>query len=439
MLKANKKDLCAIPDLSLKEIIDYYSEIQIIIKPNDILKPTMPTTLKLFDLLLELYKGENTADILIKHRKKEDFLEYEDSLFILSIYKRMTDFLRKIGMNSFCLRNITVPESNKLINILSAMVNFSMYRDSKRDVYEKIASTVAEREKIKNDVTAKIKKSEANLKKLKKEFKEQEESKRNSLEEVETLENELKHFLKQLNYLSAEIETAKEKKNSIADQLGSAQLEILDLKQEISSLKTQIISDPRKLLELLDEMRCMIIKEGESIAELKRRKIKLGLKLSEFDVLNEKMREINSELVRLRTEDKNVELLHSENQEVDSKIKSSEITLKSLKIKLNYINSQISHLDSKIINLNENDKKNAYKSVEVLEELKSNYEKITDERNSISFKVQENLKESKHIEFETFKLKNEHTSEVTDLLNVLCELKDKVVRYSIFLSKNMDK
>lgn len=435
MLRSNKKDLYIVPDLPIKEIIDYYAEIDIDIRPNDITKPTMISTLKLFDTLLELYKGERTCDLLMKHRNEEDFVEFEDSLYVISIYRRMSEFLKKIGVQAFCLRNITQPEPKKLISILSVVVNFSMYRDNKRELYERVNGAIGERERIRSEVVGKIKKAEENLKKLESEVIENENTKRSLEKEISQLESELREAYKVQRGKASEVEKLREEKTVFCDKLSSSQLLALNTKQEIACLKTQVVSDPEKLLELLNEMRSMIFKEKESIKVLQQRKYDLCEKINKFENAIEKIKKLNKTAVASQNEEKKSDLVQKETQEIESQIKGDESKINSLKIKLGHINRQISHLESKVLNLQDSDKKCAGEIAEELESLKINYEKVSDERNVINSKALENMKECKHIEFETFKLRNTHENELTDMRSKLCELKDFIFRYTGILKQ----
>eukprot|EP00866_Antonospora_locustae_P001859 jgi/Antlo1/1859/2298 len=437
MLRTSKKDLYTVPDLPIKEIIEYYAEIQIQIKPNDILKPTMASTLKLFDTLLELYKGERTADILAKHRNEEDFADFEESLYIVSIYRRMAEFLGKIGIQSFYLKNIAHPDSRKLVGILSVIVNFSMYRDNKRELYERASSAVNERARMRGEIVAKIKKAECNLKRLEGEVSENERTKRDLRDEIAHLEEELREVYRVQRAKSGEVEKIKESKNVLSDKLSSLQLLSLNMKQDIACLKTQVVCDPDKLLELLNEMRSVILKERESMRMLQKRRRVLERKIEQLECGVEKMRRLNKTAVVLQAEDRRIEKLQRETQEIEAQIKNDEAATSSLKIKLGHVNRQISHLESKVLALQDNDRKCAESIAAQLENLKISYEKISDERNAISGKALENMKECKHIEFETFKLKSQHEGDLTDIRSLFCELKDGVLRYTGALKRYM--
>lgn len=437
MLRTSKKDLYTVPDLPIKEIIEYYAEIQIQIKTNDILKPTMASTLKLFDTLLELYKGEQTADILARYRNEEDFADFEESLYIVSIYRRMAEFLGKIGIQSFYLKSIAHPDSKKLVGILSVIVNFSMYRDNKRDLYERASSAVSERAQMRGEIVAKIKKAEGNLKRLEEEVSENERAKRDLHEAIVCLEAELREAYRVQRARTGEVEKIKASKSELSDKLSSLQLLSLNMKQDIACLKTQVVSDPEKLLELLSEMRSVILKERESIRMLQKRRRALERRAEQLECGVEKMKRLNKTAVVLQAEDRRIERLHRETQEIEAQIKNDEAATSSLKIKLGHVNRQISHLESKVHALQDNDKRCAESISTQLENLKISYEKISDERNAVSSRALENMKECKHIEFETFKLKSQHEGDLTDIRSLLCELKDGVLRYTGALKRYM--
>ena len=114
MLRSNKRDLYIVPVLPIKEIIDYYAEIDIQIRPSDIMKPTTTSTLKLFDTLLELYKGERTSDLLLKHRSESDFAEFEDSLYFFNYLETHFFSFANSSINSLIQLSLIIPVHRKV-------------------------------------------------------------------------------------------------------------------------------------------------------------------------------------------------------------------------------------------------------------------------------------------------------------------------------------
>ena len=422
----------------MKEIIDYYAEIDIEIRASDIVKPTMASTLRLFDMLLELYKGERTSDLLGKHRNAEDFAEFEDALYITSVYRRMSGFLEKIGIQTFSLRNITHPEHKKLISILSVIVNFSMYRDNKRDLYERVSKAIDERERMRRDVVDKITSAQEDIRELEAKVVSNERAREDLVREVEQLESELRESYKVIRVKTSDLEKIKEEKAGLYDSLSSLQLHALNAKQEIACLKTQLVSDPEKLLDLLGEMKHMISKEKESIGILKERKRDISGKVGIFEDAVERMKVLNKVAVSLQKEERDVEEVQKRNRDLEAGVKDDEATINTLKIKLGHINRQISHLESKVLSLQDSEKKCAEEVAGELESLKINYEKISEERSMINSKALENMKEYKKIEFETFRLRSTHENELADVRCKLCELKDAVFRYTGSLKQYLE-
>lgn len=427
-MQKTARNIYTVPDLPVKEIIQYFSEMEVHIKPNDLLKPTPQSTQRIYEIILEIYCGARTSDILSKVGSTDNGAVLEDGLAYVLLHRRMSNFLSKIGMGSFRLKDLA-PDSRRLIGILSVVVNFSMFRDNKRQVYERMCQVNDERMALKNEVDEKVYNAKKELERCEKEARRSVDERRVKEEEIASLETELKEFCKHQRALVQETERVKMERDECNDKLSSLQLMRLNLNQDITCLKTQVVSDPTKLMELLEEMRCLILRENEHARGLEAKRIHLRERIEGLCSVKEDIMKAITIALSNRETDRAIDMISREIADMEIQIKNLDSGINALKIRLNHVTRQISHVESKMFNLQDNDRRCSDEIYAKLEKLKSDYGLVSDERSSMKRKIEENVKLTKNLEYEIVKRKNEHTSDITSIQSMLCGLKDDIFNY----------
>ncbi|KAF7684693.1 putative kinetochore protein NUF2 [Astathelohania contejeani] len=416
---------------STKEIIDYFADFQIQIKPLDLQKPTPASTTKLFESLLDLYKGVKTSAIMARINSSSLDSTYEEALYLITLSKRVNQFIKSIGgvgrKMSFTLRDLAQPDPKRISVFLSAIVGFSMFRDSKCEVYERLSRRAQEAEGLGMDISNEIAAKEEQIR-----IAEEELSQRKKLQdaissEIQFIESTLRESYKTHRAKIKSLEGIKKEKNILIDKQSSMQLMVLNLKGEIACLKTQIVSDPTKLMDLLEEMKSMVSKEKESIALLKQRSEELSNLNLEYNL--EELKVCAKKCALIKAEHKKIGVLLREMSNVENVINESNNEILVYQKKINHVYRQISHLESKIHNLQENDKQCTTMITDQLGVLKSNYEKMSEAKLSIREKIEENMKKTREIENEILKAKTTHDNECVEIQYLLCNLKDHILSY----------
>lgn len=410
-----KRNIYSVPDLPTKEIISYFADLNITIAAGDILKPTVAVTSAIFDSILELFEGKSVED-------------GEESIQVIKQVQRMGTFLNKIGISNFTVRDIA-PDSRRLIQILSTIINFGMYRDNKKGVYEQ-ASKMADNnfaikknlEKQQDEIKSMIEKAQAGLG-------ENAKTKENLEKEIENLENELKEFYKYQKAKMEEVSLLKSEKIEIGDKLCSCQLLEHNLKQEITCYKTQIVSDPSKLMELIEEMRGLIEKERDAIKALEKTIQERTAALAKYQKSNEQAGKIHLIVKELNEIEENIEKHDQHILLNESKLKNWDSNMNALKIRINHIERQISHLESKIYNLQSRDKKISEEISIKINDLQQKYDSVNNEREVLLEKVRNNNKLIQDVMFEKAKKSGEHERYCAEIAGLLVNFNSDFERY----------
>lgn len=425
-----KRDLYRIPDIKLIDIIDYFASINIEIHTEEILKPTYNTTIRLFEKITEALRGESVSATILKYNSEDGSIENDETMRVVIVYMKICDLLSKVGIYGFTVSCITQPETKKLISTLSVIMNFSIYRDNKRDIYDRMRETVKEREKIREELKERIKFAKNSVEKQKKVIKENEITRRDEEEGLNKLEEILRDYYRELRTLATEVEKIKSERNAMSDKLNECMLLTLNIKQDLVKLDTQIITNPEEMLRNLAEMRNNIKIEKDKITTMKNKGATLVKNASLILKGKEKLMIMHKNTVNIHNTDNEIEKLIDKNNDIENKIEFAKQNIKSLNLKMNHLTRQISHLEAKLYNIQNISEENSKGLSGGLEEIKNKYEKISEDRSNSNIQSMENMDNCRRIEIETFHLQKTHTETVMKVNVLLKDVKTKINSYS---------
>ncbi|KAM0680417.1 kinetochore-associated Ndc80 complex subunit nuf2 [Glugoides intestinalis] len=402
----NRRNIYTVPDLSTKEIISYLSDLNISISPSDILKPSPAVTAAIYDSLLEVYEGKGSPD------------EEEETLQTIKQVQRMGSLLEKIGIANFTIRDLN-PDSRRLVQILSTLINFGMYRDNKKQIYEQASKIADTNFAVKNSLENQLAEAKREILDTQNRIQENAKIRENLENEIINLENELKEFYKYQKEKMNEVGLLKTEKIEIGDKLCSSQLLEHNLKQEITCLKAQIVNDPTKLLELVEEMRSLIEKERESIRNIEKSIQDQNASSNKQKKLKEQLLKLHTVVKELNDAEEKVEKIEQGIVMSESKLKNWDSSINALKIRINHIERQISHLETKIFNLQSKDKKTSEEISTKISNLRTKYDAVNEEREQLLEKVRNNNKMVQEVMFEKAKKSGEHERECSEIAGLL--------------------
>ena len=411
----SKRNIYSVPDLSTKEIISYFADLNIVISAADILKPSTPVISAIFDSILELFEGKGVED-------------GEESLQVIKQVQRIGIFLSKIGISNFTIKDLC-PDSKRLIQILSTIINFGMYRDNKKYIYEQASRIADNNFLIKKNLDMRLNEARESIERVQEDLNENSKQKENLEKEIENLENEFKEFYKYQKTKMDEVSLLKNEKIEIGDKLCSCQLLEHNLKQEITCYKTQIVSDPSKLMELIEEMRSLIDKEKEAIRTIERNIQEKNIVLCKYEKHEEQIEKLHLIMIELKAVEEQIEKYDQSIILAESKLKNWDSNINALKIRINHIERQISHLESKIYNLQSRDKKISEEISAKISDLQQKYNVVNSEREILLEKVRNNNKLIQEVMFERAKKSGEHERECAEIASLLVNFNNEFDRY----------
>lgn len=419
-----RRDLYKTKSYTLAEILDHFSVLKLKILPSDILKPTSHTTIRMFESLLEFYTGISSEAVNVD-------TEFVNTAPLIITFKRMNSFLGKLGV-ALSLRDLLAAESMRLLYILSVIVNFSMFRDGKSHIYERIRTAINakkdERKALEDRISIMVK--ECNVLKKKNGNKTFE----NEQKEVDDL---VEHLRKMVHELKLVEDEAIAVDNAVRDKTGRIKLIKANCEKtiaEIERMKEYVVEDAKKLVDEIGSLSKHLNCDKNTISGYKTQYEKIKSKKREFRTSIEGLKVICGEVHTCLDILNEQKLLKDRMRNIEEEIKNRKATFAALKLKSVHMLRQIETAEVRIARENEIHLKDNEKIEEDTEKIRLEIEKMRDKKQMISSMVTENEEETKKIENDVYNQKIQHNNEMVELFISLQKLKDKMSKY--FLTTN---
>ncbi|KAI4292489.1 kinetochore protein Nuf2 [Pancytospora philotis] len=411
----NQHRVYAVPDLPLKDITSYFAEMGMEIAAAEILKPTALSTQRIYEGVLALFVG-GVSDIA------------DESFMTIRLVQRMGCFLERIGMPGFTVRDLQ-PESRRLITLLSTAINFGMFRDNKRHVYERVGQIADTNYAQRKLYEGRIEGLHEETRRLTAQLAENTEQTAACNSEVAVLEEELRKLYKHQKDKVGEVSLLKNEKTELGDRLSAAQLLEHNLKQEIACLRTQIVSDPTRLMELVDEMRQLVEKERESIRSTEESIASSRVRYERAARCSELFGTALDLCRAIAQADSKIEEIEQESAAAEGRLKAWDSRINALKIRTNHVERQISHLQSKIHNLQTRDKRSSEEITEKIASLRLKYDAVSDERAQMLDRVDGNKRKTLMLKAEKNRIAAEYEDTCLEFMSLLSQFNEEVERY----------
>lgn len=407
-----------IPNFQPSEIISYFSEHGITILQSDILKPSFQNTVRIYNSL---------ANLLLANTNMTG--EMDESKFLLMTYKNVDQLLKKLGINFFELKDLQFPSYKRNLNFLSTIYNFCIFRDSKKEYYDKAMLKKEEHESLLNEINSSIEITESKLKKMEENALKRKKENEKLLTRINKLEEEVQSIYKEQRDEVNKIEEMKRERDEMCDKLSSLKLTSLNIKQDVNEMKAQVIDDPTKMLNLIDEMQALISSERASVDNFTK---KLKHIINQVMVEStEKTRMQNAIQLALSQKNK-LKTLNGLETEVMMLEKTKNIQKSSIAAsqkRIDHLNRQLKHIHEKLETIKNKDRENSSELSASLSKLKDNYAKIKLERSNYNEKISQNQKEIKEIEYKMLQMMNQHQRDMHRLVNKVVDLKNAANKY----------
>ncbi|RCV39949.1 hypothetical protein SETIT_9G012300v2 [Setaria italica] len=248
------------PEMTPAQIAEGLHSYDIAPNPNlraeDIAKPQPELLPNVFSLFFTNVVGDNPPDEqlgfdeLLVLENPEHHLQ---AMALRRIYRKARDFLDSIYFGGLTLRDFLRPHPRRIIDILSALVNYLHFRQEKLDVLKPISQEYFEREDQLTELRARV----AELQKAKTEHAYNEQMEEPVVQQLQAEVNTLRQKIQEYNThqlaLRSRAKAVDEKKEGLLSKISQADFELIKHSQENSKLLSKIVQSPEKTLKTVEE------------------------------------------------------------------------------------------------------------------------------------------------------------------------------------------
>ncbi|KAF7088710.1 hypothetical protein CFC21_091786 [Triticum aestivum] len=236
-----------------------------------------------------------------------------EAIRVLRLYNKSQAFLDSIQFKDFTLADFTRPTPRRVVEVLSALINFLFYREEKVTLLQPIVSETPDY----HERTLELKARMAQLQKeiADHELAEQmEEPMAQQLEaDVNALQQKVQVYNKQQLALRAKAAVINDKKEEIHRKITQADFELTKHAQENSRLMSKLVKSPEKVQRALEEKKSARakLKESEKIAMQNDQEKSAALEIrnkahEKLTKQHSKIQDVHEQLVAAKTVEKEV-------------------------------------------------------------------------------------------------------------------------------------
>ncbi|XBH76851.1 kinetochore protein NUF2 homolog [Triticum dicoccoides] len=193
---------------------------------------------------------------------------HEEAIRLLRLYSKSQAFLESIHYRDLTLADFTHPTPRRVVEVLSALINFLLYRHDKTELLQPIVSESSDYHERDLELKARIAQVQKEI--ADHELAEQmEEPMAQQLEvDVNALQQKVQVYNKQQLALRAKAAAISDKKEEIDMKITQADFELTKHAQENSKLRSKLVKSPEKVQRALEEKKSARakLKESEKIA-----------------------------------------------------------------------------------------------------------------------------------------------------------------------------
>ncbi|KAK1414653.1 hypothetical protein QVD17_30402 [Tagetes erecta] len=252
------------PRLPRREIIGVLADSQIAsISEADLINPTPDFVYNLYTQILIHLGWIQEDNGLVEFADLEQLDNpdlHVDSVRIMTLFNKIRELIASLDCpRNFTLKDLIKPEPDRSDLFLSAILNFSLHRDTRmtliRPVVEELTVADEQRQEL-----------EARILKLNEEISEFNESREREMPHVQEVDNkikELRQVISGLNNHQMSLKaTYRKKKDAIKEmdeKISSAEFALVQSAQENASLRSKIVQSPVKLQRALEERKAALV------------------------------------------------------------------------------------------------------------------------------------------------------------------------------------
>ncbi|KAI8581191.1 hypothetical protein K450DRAFT_233545 [Umbelopsis ramanniana AG] len=433
---AESKVFYEVPTLSNTTLLRCLREIQLPFTEEDLMKPTAQSTQYLFERCLDLLMGVHTTQIEEVRDKMLQNIEHpevhHDMLGMLLLYDRMSKLMLELGFADFNFRDITKPTHDRIVKILSALVNYARFREERLTTFEQISATGDEIAMKRANLEQIHDETSAKLNQLKEKAKAEEPETKAKEAENEEYGRTLRDQKKNADSIHTQYQELKATQHHLRDEMQTKVYQIITLDREIERLRIRADQNPERVRSANAKLTSSIEEESQAATENEATVRRLQAKIDTISAILEEVNACNRLLSDCEEGIKNYETLNRHNAINEEKIGKKELDMQELQNKEQYLTRMLNNLMQKMAKLEQQQEKKRESVQSDMNQSQQEYSQTSSEVSKMQQQMSEIQASAELLEQQINDIK---TSLEVDVSNLQSEYDNLKAQFESYLSE----
>ncbi|ETW03007.1 hypothetical protein H310_05443 [Aphanomyces invadans] len=320
------------PVLKMSEIVLFIRNSKLGISEEDI-KNCEPAAVRrffeaFFDVILDISKDDLTQPALSGLSVLPHPNLHEDSIPELAFFRTSKKLLEACGVTDFTWQDIQKPKLKRLRYLLSAIINFSKFKEERKlhfDKYLKTTETLLRAKQQKEDENATLRRQ---LEELKAKQAAEAPALQAVIDECSVMEAEINVLNTRQSLLHPEVKALKAQVAKLNDELQSLNFDIVEGKKTIRSMESKVVNSPARQRSEIASLAQQVDVAKEEVNALDGRSAELDVihstvsrAVRDMEKVIELLESIEADMAKVDVEKENVLKLHQEYNSLTTKAK----------------------------------------------------------------------------------------------------------------------
>ncbi|KAI8928768.1 Nuf2 family-domain-containing protein [Entophlyctis helioformis] len=405
------------PTLDIKTVRECLASMDIAVTTEELVKPSPQRMFDIFEHITILLQDVEAAQFEQPTFATLEMLDYpdihKDSLSLIAFYRHLRKLIVQLGVPDFSLSDILNPQKNRVILILSAIINFCKFREERMQVFHECSTQSAQLVEDK----AVLERRNADMAELVNQLKAKRAQEQPEVDRLRAVNNSLAADLRELKKaqttLGTEIDNIKKEQNALRDKQVNNQYLVTSLKQDCFRLKSRVVHSPEKLKQVIIEMNRLLLEDKALVVSSEKKTREL---LHKIDLMNSVEQEIlacQKIMTECNVEQKRAEEAAQRLSADLEVIEQKKADLKGLEVKEQQLQRQVKSANEKIARLEKHQSAKQSASMEKIAALKEEHEQLSNERAAAQARADENERVATAMEDKIAQLRKKMESELS--------------------------
>ncbi|BDA42068.1 probable kinetochore protein nuf2 [Coccomyxa sp. Obi] len=404
-------------------------------------KPTPEVVKPLYETIVTTLMGITREEQQLPVFMATDTLEFpelhDESIPYMTFFRNCTKLLAAAGVHDFNMQDLCKPDPGRLRRNLSAVVNFTKFREEKlgpwTELQDEVDALLDEEQLLEQTNRA-----------LREELRLLQEERDAQMQEAAAVEAETQKVFaenqslnKQQGALNAEVRALKQQANALADNAAEVKFSLQSAQQEGDELRGLIVESPEKLQARMGEIAAAIERERSGVADAERHLRDLQTRLDTIGKVEKDvnkaialMEEVETEIGRKKEASRRVKALREA-------IASAKHEAAQLTAEQQHLRRQQSSLQDRIQRLQQNWEVRKEAALSAIVGQQKEKEAVEAENAANSAKLAENRAHERQLKKSIEEVRESHKVQMDAILDKYNSLLAQVKDYHVQLEQAM--